>query len=140
MALVKTILTTDGIWEHIGGHRSTKEQFKPAEDWLYVVGVVDGEAVALVLVHDTAEGDKKCHVQIIPKHRKEHGKEFGVKGMEWIWSNTTINRMVASIPELYPNVIKYAKLQGFTIFCTVEKAYEKDGLLYDNFLLEIKRG
>jgi len=140
MALVKSILTTDGIWEHIGGHGLIKEQFKPPKDWLYVIGLVDGEAVALVLVHDTAKGDKKCHVQILPEHRKEHGKEFGVKGMAWIWENTTINRMVASIPEIYQNVINYAKLQGFTIFCTVEEAYEKDGVLYDEFLLEIKRG
>ena len=139
MELVKSILTVDGIWENIGGHLHDKTEYTPDDTWLYVIGRVDGEPVGMVLVHDTVEGHKQCHVQMLPEHRKEHSKEFGVKGMEWIWANTGIDRMVAAIPEIYPNVRKYAELQGFKVYRTLRKSYEKNGILSDRWLLEIKR-
>ena len=133
MALVKSILTTDGIWEMIGGKGLEKKDLIPDKNWLHAVGIVDGDVVGMVIVHDTPEGDKKCHVQIIPKHRKEHSKEFGVKGMRWIWENTDIQRMVATIPIDYPNVRDYAEKQGFVVY---ETKPEKDGIIW---LLEINR-
>ena len=139
MSLVKSILSSDGVWENIGGHLHDKEEFSPDDSWLYVVGIVDGEAVGMVLVHDD-DGHDKCHVQIIPKYRKEHSKEFGVLGMAWIWNNTSINRLVASIPAIYPNVIKYAKLQGFEVLRTVDGMYKKDGVTCDLVLMENRRG
>lgn len=138
MGLVKRILSTEGIWENVGGHRRDKDEYQPDESWLYVIGLVDGEAVGLVMIHDT-DGHKQCHVQVIPKHRKEHSKEFGVKGMQWIWDNTKIDRLVASIASIFPNVRKYAEMQGFKVIRTLEKAYEKNGILSDVWILEVKR-
>jgi hypothetical protein len=134
MELVKSILTVDGIWENIGGKGYDKAECIPKESWLYVVGKVKDNVIGMVLVHKTPGGLNKCHVQIIPEYRKEHSAEFGIKGMDWIWANTDIDTMVASIPTKYPNVRAYAELQGFVVVKTVST---KDDTMW---LLEINRG
>jgi len=139
MDLVKRILTTDGIWEMIGGHRLKKEEYKPDDSWLYVTGAVDDEVIGIVLVHDTPNGYHQVHVQIIPEYREQHSKEFGDKGMQWLWDNTYYNTLVASIPSLYPNVRQYAELQGFELIDTLENSYEKDDTMYDKWLMTITR-
>ena len=118
MELVKKILTTDGIWEMIGGKGLEKEDLLPDKKWLHAIGKVGDEVVGLVMVHDTPSGEKECHVQVIPKHRKKYSKEFGVNGMSWIWANTDIQKMIAEIPIKYPNVREYAELQGFEVYET----------------------
>ena len=139
MEIVKYILLSDGIWENIGGHVREKEEYKPDDTWLYVIGVVNGSPIGLVLVHKTEEGHDQCHVQILPEHRKEQGKEFGIKGMKWIWDNTDIERLVASIPAIYPNVRRYAEMQGFQVFRTLEKSYKKDDIMHDRWLMAVRR-
>lgn len=139
MDLVKRILTTEGIWEMIGGHLHKIEDYQPDDSWLYILGAVDGEPVGLVLIHDTTDGYNQVHVQIIPEYREQHSKEFGDKGMQWIWDNTDHDILVALIPSLYPNVKKYAELQGFELFKTLENSYEKDDTIYNDWLMTIKR-
>lgn len=139
MDLVKEILTTGGIWEFIGGNKLKKEEYEPDESWIYAVGRIGDQVIGMVLIHDSPDGYHQVHVQVMPEHREMHGAEFGIKGMEWIWGNTDYDMLVASIPEIYPNVRRYAELQGFELFSTQEDSYEKDGILYSKWLMFIKR-
>ena len=91
-------------------------------------------------MHVTPGGFNKCHVQIIPEYRKEHSKEFGAKGMQWLWANTDYETLVASIPEIYPNVVRYAVAQGFELIGTMEQAYKNNGIICNRLLLAVKRG
>ena len=91
-------------------------------------------------MHDTPKGFHKCHVQILPKYRKEHSKEFGIKGMQWLWNNTDYNMLVAAIPEIYPNVVRYAESQGFKVFDAVKDGYKNNGIICNTLLLVIERG
>jgi hypothetical protein len=138
--LIKRILTTDGIWEMITDHGMKKEDYEPDESWLYVVGKVEEKEIGIVLVHATPDGFNKCHVQIVPEYRKEHSKEFGIKGMEWLWGNTDYEKLVATIPEIYPNVVRYALNQGFKLMGKMKRGYENNGIICDKLLLAIERG
>lgn len=119
MDLVKQILTTDGIWDKIGGFGYEKDECIPKKAWLHIIGKVDDKVIGMVMIHDTPSGYNKCHITIIPEYRKQHSKEFGEKGMQWIWDNTDFHLLVATIPTKHPNVRAYAELQGFVVFETI---------------------
>ena len=140
MELIKGLMTSDGVWEYISTPEQDKETFEPIPDWQYVVGFVDGTPIGLGIIHETKSGHNKCHVQVLPDYRKEHGMKFGLDGMKFIWSNNTFDYMVASISSRFPNVRKYAEAMGFKVVKTREKWYKLDDVSYDAWLLVINRG
>ena len=115
MALVKKLMTSDGIWENISSEGQDRDTFEPIPSWQYVVGEVDGSPIGLGVIHKLRNGLNKCHVQVLPKHRKEYGIKFGLDGMKFIWANNTFDKMVASIPSKFPNVRKFAEVMGFKL-------------------------
>ena len=115
MQIVKNLMTSDGIWEHISSEGQDREGFEPIPSWQYVLGEVDGDPIGLGVIHKLKNGLNKCHVQVLPEHRKEHGIKFGLDGMQFIWANNTFNKMVASIPNEFPNVRKFAEMMGFKL-------------------------
>ena len=137
MDIVKKIMTSDGVWENLSTTGQDKETFEPITEWQYVIGEVDGEAVGLGIIHETKDGYNKCHVQVLPEHRKEHGKKFGLDGMRFIWANNTFDFMVASISSRFPNVRKFAELMGFELVKTRPKWYKEEG--HDAWLFVAKR-
>jgi len=78
-------------------------------------------------------------VQVKPEYRQEHANEFGTKVLEWVWNNTEINKLRALIPEIYPNVKAFSELMGFSEESVITNSYVKNGLLYDKWLMMIKR-
>jgi len=111
MDAVRNILTYPGIWETISHKGQDIDAFSPpVDDCIYLI---DNEAIGLFVVHPVGDG-WKCHVQVLPEHREESAVEFGQKVIQWIWDNTEIDKLLASIPEIYPNVKKFSEIQGFT--------------------------
>ena len=140
MELVKKIMLADGVWEYISTPEQEKETFEPVPSWQYILGSVDGEPVGLGIIHEINGGHNKCHVQVLPGHRKEYGMKFGLEGMQFIWDNNTFDYMVASISSRFPNVRKYAEAMGFKVVKTDEKCYKLDNVTYDTWLLVANRG
>jgi len=137
MTIVKSLITADGIWETLCAPGQEKDTFELAPHGQYIIGVVDGKPIALVIIHKTSKGYNKCHVQVLPEHRKEHSKEFGVKGMEFIWANNDFDYMMASISSKFPNVRRYAEMMGFEMIKTVDNFYADEG--HDAWLFIARR-
>ena len=135
MALVKRLITSDGIWENLSTKGLDKETFEPVPDWQRIIGEVDGKVIGLGTIHKIKSGYNKCHVQVLPEYRKEHGIKFGLDGMKFIWANNTFDFMVASISSKFPNVRKFAELMGFEHVETKKNWYED----YDAWLFVAKR-
>ena len=135
LELVKRLITSDGIWENLSTAGIDRDTFEPVPDWQYIIGEVDGEAVGLGIIHKIKSGYNKCHVQVLPEHRKEHGIKFGLDGMKFIWENNTFDFMVASISSKFPNVRKFAELMGFEHVKTKPDWYED----HDAWLFVAKR-
>ena len=132
LVLIKSILTSPGIWDEIRGeYFDDKNDFVPPDDPLYLVGRVDGREIGLFIVHKE-DDDWNCHVQVMIDERKEHALEFGQKAVKWVFDNTDIKRLIAEIPNKFTNVQRFAKLQGFNVYyndsdcCKVEVL--KDGI------------
>ena len=139
-AIIKEIMTHPEIWEAITNDGCDIEKWEPREDYMYILGTIEGKAVGLFIIHMTDIGIHQCHVQLLPDMRKLYSLEFGKITMEWFWNNTKINKLFALIPDIYPNVKKFAELQGFHQEGLITKSHVKNGALCSQWFMSINRG
>ena len=144
LAIIDGILKHPEIWETIAGDNANDDSANHPtpinSDYLYLKGVVDGVVIGLVVVHLTTQGWYQGHVQVLPEYRHDHAFVFGHDALEWIWENTVIPKIIAMVPELYPNVKKFLDLQGFAQEGYITNTYRKNGKLYSNWLMSKNRG
>ena len=119
--LIKQIMTEPQIWQEIcGNYRDKIEDFEPVvDDYIYLIGYDKLNIIGLFIIHESEYGHQ-CHVQVIPERRKQYADEFGKKVINWTWSNTDINKLIALIPSKFKNVIGFAEKQGFKIAGTIK--------------------
>jgi len=103
------------------------------DDYQYIGGYVNGEIIAIMVYHKYRDGNK-CHVQVLPEHRKEHALQFGEQSL--IFRGT--QPLYAEIPDLYKNVLDFAFRFGFEVIETRKQDYCKNGKLYDLKILRFK--
>ena len=108
------------------------EDYEPSKDCEYIGGFVKGELIAVMVYHKFRESIK-CHVQVLPTHRADHAMEFGRLALS-LKDDLTI---YAEIPQIYPNVLKFAKLFGFKIIDVIANAGIKNGESFDSYLLRL---
>ena len=142
--IIDSVMKHPEIIEAISGDKTIEEaqacEAPINSDWLYLKGVVDGVVVGLVVVHLTSQNWYQGHVQVLPEYRAEHAFTFGHDALEWIWDNTVIPKLIALVPELYPNVKKFLDAQGFTQEGYITNSYKKNGRIYSNWLMSKNRG
>jgi RimJ/RimL family protein N-acetyltransferase len=119
--LIKQIMTEPQIWQEICGNYGDKiEDFEPVvDDYIYLIGYDKLNIIGLFIIHESEYG-YQCHVQVVPERRKQYADEFGKKVINWTWSNTDINKLIALIPSKFKNVISFAEKQGFKIAGTIK--------------------
>ena len=114
IGLINKVLKHAEIWPCIADKEDKKDTFiPPLQDHRYVIGI-HGENVIGVMVFHFVE-DWKCHVQVLPEYRKEHGFQFGQEVLKWFWDNIKSDKLTATIPKEYPNVVQFALLNGFSL-------------------------
>lgn len=79
------------------------------------------------------------HIAILPKYRGEKSIESIRKGCEWLYSNTSCQKIIAQIPvynqKAYAAILSAgAKLEGIN-----EKSIMRNGKLHDQYLLGFKK-
>jgi hypothetical protein len=105
------------------------EEFDPPlKDCEYLVGIVDGNPMALMVYHNV-DDKVKVHVQVLPEYRKEYAHEFGRRAMTF--GKLKAGELYAEIPVCYPNVLQFAYNHGFEDIGVKEMAYTKRGMNYN---------
>ena len=125
---IKAILCDPAIYDTITDDNSPlAEDFEPPinDDYLYIGGYVDGQIIALMVYHKYLDGNK-CHVQVLPKFRKEHAKEFGEQSLQFKGTRP----LYAEIPDLYKNVLDFALLNNFKVTTRINNGHIKNGVEY----------
>ena len=142
MEAVRNFLTEPAIWEAISGDfTGSIEEYSPeSANYLYIMGYDKLEPIGLFIIHKTDLNLFQCHVQVIPEHRDRYAVEFGSGAVKWVWDNTELNKLIALIPEIYPNVHKFAEVQGFKQEGYITNSYKKNGKMYSQWLMTIDRG
>jgi len=132
---IKSILCNPAIYDTITEDNSPlAEDFTPIfEDHLYIGGYVKGEIIALMVYHKYLDGNK-CHVQVLPEHRKKYAKEFGEQSLRFKGTRP----LYAVIPDLYQNVLDFSFLFGFKVIDKKIGSYVKNGKSYNDNILRFE--
>ena len=138
--VVRAILTHHSIYECIA-----EDGTPPREDYIpemigvaYVVGIVGAEPIGLMIYHPVNGVTWECHVQVLPEYRKEFADEFAEKAIQWAW-DFSVQKIVAQIPFLYPNVREFSLRHGFDDEGINRKSYLKNGQLHDQWYMGLVR-
>jgi len=74
------------------------------------------------------------HAHILKHHRKDK-YEIANMFFDAVRKYTKATKLMASVPELYKNIIAYSKNNDFKKVATIEKCYMKNGDLHDTVLM-----
>jgi hypothetical protein len=127
---IKAVLSHPVIWDAITDDNSPSvEDFDFSfPGWLNIAGYEGGKPFALMQFHEHYDGSK-LHIQVLPEHR-DKAREFADQAL--IFSHPPL---YAEVPEIYPNVLRFAESFGFEKFITYHKRHLKNGSLCDVALL-----
>jgi len=82
----------------------------------------------------------QIHANVLPEHRKPHSKATGRAALDWVYANLPeIHKVIAVIPDLYPNVRDFTMSFGFQLEGVNRQSYMKNGAIHDQWLLGITR-
>lgn len=139
-AEIKRVLTTPGLWECISWGADA-ESFDPPilDELIYLVAEVDGEAKGLFFIHPHSPVTAKVHVNMLPDCRGHEASEAGRLFLAWAHNHTDYQKLIAEIPEVFPNVRAFAERMGFEVEGVNRKSYPLNGKLVDQWHMGITR-
>lgn len=140
MRAVRELLTEARSWRRMTDDAApSPESFQPAprDRLVYVLCHRGAQVVALfVLVSNFHEAEVHfCFSPEVWGRTKEIGRAF----LDWVWRETSLNRLVAPCPAHNRLALKLAKACGFTEIATERDAVQKNDRLYDRIILERSR-
>lgn len=140
MDVVRAILTHPDIYDRIAedGTLPREEYIPDIVGAAYIIGLQDSIPFAVMIYHPINGVTWECHVQVLPDFRKEFADEFSQKALQWAW-DMGVNKIVAQIPFLYPNVKDFGLRHGFEIEGINRQSYLKNGQIHDQWYLGIVR-
>ena len=114
--IVDSVLTDPIIWEAISspGMNTASLSSIHKRGNINVVGYVDDTLIGLGILHTDIRKDWYCHFHVFKENRKEFAIPFAKESLEWVWENTKINIINASIPLEHPNVKLFSSVMNFT--------------------------
>jgi len=132
LAKIVKVLKNPEIFERISEDGVYIDNWLPSLD--DAIFLTDKENIGLMIYHEINSITIECHVQVLPEHR-DKAMEFGKAVLEWAWENTKATKIVAQIPEIYPDVIKFAYKNGFSFEGVNKDSHLKNGVLHDQYYL-----
>lgn len=126
------VLKHPDIFERISEDGMSIKTWMPnLEEAFYLT---DDNNIGIMIYHWINGVTLECHVQVLPEHRGL-AHEFGRLSLSWAWENTKATKIVAQIPSIYPDVVRFAYKNGFTFEGTNRQSYLKHGKLFDQYYL-----
>jgi len=140
MALVKSILIEEDIWERAAEDGIDQETYYPGYDSMtvWLLCVENEEIAGIILVHTDNSVSLKMHPYLRAEHRQK-GRTMMEAFYKWVLDNTETRKINVSIPENHKKVINFAKKVGFKKEGFNRDSYLKNGQLYGQQNLGITR-
>lgn len=138
---VREILTHPQIYPLISTDDgpSIDEYYPEKGESVFILGRVSGKPVALLIGHPSNERAWWLHIQVLPEYRKQFAFEFATVALRLMWQITGAIKFMALIPDLYPNVCRFAELCGFVREGCLTKSIMKAGRPTDQFVYGLSR-
>ena len=128
--LIKSVMFIDEIWNAVTEDGCTKEQYEPNLQTVIWLTIKDGENIIALGSLDIMNGvTLRGHPLVIPEFR---GQSLSIMHEVFKWFINTehkYQKLIAEVPELYPNVIAFAERSGFNKEGIRTMSHLKDGEL-----------
>lgn len=137
---VREFMTRPEIWATVAEDGQDPGDYVPdvrGEVWL--VMQAEGELIGLYHLRRINAVTLEIHAQVALEYRKRYSEATGKAALRWILDNTQIAKVIAWVPEIYPNVRDFTVSQGFQVEGANRKSYLKHEKLHDQTLLGITR-
>jgi hypothetical protein len=122
------IETMSSMWDDIS--EDNAPPYKPdLIDEVYMGVYADGVYIGMYRLHALTSVLWELHAFILPAQRS-HSADSWKPVQEWIVENLTgARKVIANIPECFPNVIRFAESQGFKEQGYNSESYTKNGVV-----------
>tara|TARA_R110002126_G_scaffold1757_2_gene10555 strand:- start:2657 stop:3109 length:453 start_codon:yes stop_codon:yes gene_type:complete len=105
---IKSVLCDEWIYSRISEDGAPSiEEYDPPMDVLYLT---DNDLSGIMIFHPVNAASYEMHIQMIDKTK---AMEFCRSCIDWFWSNSEAIKITAQIPEIYPDVCRFAEKNGF---------------------------
>jgi len=138
--LIKTVMLDPEMWELIQDDSVEKSDFMaivPAN--MLVLSAIVGNVIGLHLFVEKEEG-VIYHPMLLKPFRKEFGREFMRKGLDWIFENTATEQLFAEIPTDHISTINLAKHLNFKEIGIKKNGRKQGGKMLDLQRLRLNKG
>jgi RimJ/RimL family protein N-acetyltransferase len=142
MNLVRWILTHPSVWSHlVDDFHPSKERYQPCDHpEIWYVLARDGEELLGLLMFVPRSGIcSEVHIALLPGHGYRRAREAARGAIRYYFAGTISKRLVAIIPSYNWWSQRAARDVGFVEFGRNAKAYQKNGVLYDEVYLGVSR-
>ena len=139
--LIRKIMTRPDILATVAEDHFSDTDYVPevnGQCWLRMI--VDGETIGLYTLHVRNCVPLEIHTGILHEYRKKYSHESIRKALRWIIDNAPeYQKVIAWVPEIYPNVKNFACRNGFRIEGVNLISFLKNGVLDNQWLLGITK-
>ena len=134
-----TILTDPDIYPNIADDLSGPvEDFDLDFNFVPLVAYVDDKPAGCVTLRSRNGIKLEVHVQILPSYR-HMSVELGMSMLDWIWTNTSAQKLAAEIAFKFENVKRYAEKMGFEVEGISTNSIMLDGQLTDQWIMGLSK-
>ena len=136
---INKVILHPEIFKVVAEYNQTPEDFKTdvnSDAWVLVK--VKDEIIGVYVLHPHNSTTSEIHAHILPEFRKDYALESGSKILEW-FLDTEYQKLIAQVPDIYPNVKNFCIANGFIVEGVNRKSYKKNGVVMDLTLLGITR-
>lgn len=98
----------------------------------YWIGLyVDNEVMGCYRLHQLNTATWQGHAFMLPNYRKGYSKEGCLATLRWLLDNTDCQKLIATVPVLFGNVMNFLERVGFKEEGNNRESYTKKGQLWD---------
>ncbi len=121
--LYKSILVDPEMWDRIhedGEESKDMDDGGIPEGWHVIAAQTQDGLMGCFTVHSLPQNMNtwELHVNVLEPFREKYSSEFGREMMKWMSEELPVNVewVKAQIPEIYPDVLRFAEKLGFRDF------------------------
>ena len=137
--LIMSVAGHPVLWNEISEDDMDINKWEPdlTEGWL---GAYDGETLVGVFnLHALNSVTLKIHIMMLPQYRGELAYKAARDALKWIVLNVSFDKVNCEIPDIYPNVIRFAEKCGMVREGINRCSFRKSGKIHHQINLGITR-
>jgi len=137
--LIKSVISNRVLWGEISEDGASLSEWEPdmTEGWL---GAYEDEILIGVFnLHALNSVTLKIHIMILPQYRGELAYKAAHDALKWIVANVSFDKVNCEIPDIYPNVIRFAEKCGMVKEGINRCSFRKSGKIHHQINLGITR-